>query len=273
MRRHILTFIFIISISSASKGLNPSPKYYYTPDSLGLNYQALKFNSDTFQLNAWDILPAKGVANKHCTIIVANSDAGNMSSNLFMAKSLADIGYTVFLFDYRGFGQSSPFEIDKQMLYYSEFAEDLGKAIHLNRKLSRNRIGVLGLSMGTLICLMAMQKNPVDFFIAESLVYDPFSVIDFYKKKQSERKILLPSDAKSYAAFLENTKIKVMIIAGKKDEVCPINSAYQLHRKNSNISVIAHKGGHLQGLMELSSSTKHIGDIYAQKIDAFISGQ
>lgn len=256
----------------AAYALNPSPSYYYTPDSLRLHYKQVYLHSDTFILNAWQILPLRGSKDQNCTIIVANGDAGNMSSSLFMAKCLADKGYTVFLFDYRGFGHSSPFPVNRKMLYYNEYSNDLDAAIRWNRENTGGKVGVLGLSMGSLICLRSMERTPVDFFIAESLLYDPFAVSDYIRRVKHDE-IILPVGAKPYLSFLEDIKIKVGIISGRRDKLCPVKPLSKLEHKNHNISLVLHKGGHLEGLYYLSSTKRYMGDVYANEINSIISGK
>ncbi len=267
----LLLASFLLLYSSAH-ALNPSSEYYYTPDSLRLHYKQVYLHSDTFILSAWQILPTRGIKDQHSTIIVANGDAGNMSSSLFIAKCLADKGYTVFLFDYRGFGHSSPFAINKKMLYYNEYSDDLDAAIKWNRENFNGKVGVLGLSMGSLICLRIMERTPIDFFIAESLMYDPFSVVDYIKKIKNDV-ILLPPGARPYLSYLEDTKVRTGIISGRRDKLCPSKPLVALKKMNHNITLVLHKGNHLEGLYYLSSTKRYLGDVYANEINSIISSK
>jgi alpha/beta superfamily hydrolase len=265
---HLL--ISLLLLWGSSYGLNPSPTYYYTPDSLHLRYLPVSLHSGKYTLNAWQILPARVSVDKKCTIIVANGDAGNMGSNLLIAKCLSDIGYTVFLFDYRGFGTSTPFPIDKRMLYYNEYSDDLDQAILWSRQNSGNRVGLLGLSMGSLICLESMQSVPVDFFIAESLMYDPEYIAAFIKMVKNDV-ITLPPGAKSYEAYLVGSTLPIGIIAGRKDRLSHYKDMLRLGQKNKHISVVLHRGDHLEGIKYLSKKT--IGDVYAAKINSILSAK
>ncbi len=76
---------------------------------------------DNYKLNSW-IYEANPEKNKNKVIILSYPDAGNMSYFVYYAAILANAGYTVVTFNYRGFGKSDDFEIQQDYLYYTEFA-------------------------------------------------------------------------------------------------------------------------------------------------------
>lgn len=94
-----------------------------------------------------------------------------MSYYLAHIELLIKSGYRVVSFDYRGFGKSNAFKIDEKMLYYTEFVEDLRAVIQYVKKSYPSRqLGLLGLSMGTIIGTLALEKENIDFFIGEGFV-------------------------------------------------------------------------------------------------------
>lgn len=132
--RIFLPLLFLLGFSSKLFAINPGRDYYLSPDSLGLQYQEVRLNtSDNLSLNCWDI-STDSLKNKNTSIVIAYGDSGNMGSNLFLAKTLSNEGYKVILFDYRGFGKSDDFVIQKDMLYYNEFCEDLKTVLNYAKK-------------------------------------------------------------------------------------------------------------------------------------------
>ena len=74
-----------------------------TPAELGLEYEDITFVSeDGLQLNGWWIPHAQARG----TIIHCHGNAGNMSDRVWLVGDLHRLGVNVFIFDYRGYGNS-----------------------------------------------------------------------------------------------------------------------------------------------------------------------
>lgn len=109
----IIITLFIGSLVLASCAQNafyyPNNVNYGTPQASGLTYQAIEFKSkDGTTLHGW-FVPAKGLANpKNAlgTVIHFHGNAQNISAHWHGIKWLPEQGFNVFLFDYRGYGQS-----------------------------------------------------------------------------------------------------------------------------------------------------------------------
>ena len=96
--------------------------YSYTPDKLDLTYEEFKVKTDDgFTLNVWH-LPSEGDG---APVIISQSDAGNMGDWLYLGLYLQAYGLDVWMYDYRGFGQSDDFAIVQNQLFHMEFVKDL----------------------------------------------------------------------------------------------------------------------------------------------------
>lgn len=87
----------------------PSQADYGNPGQEGLQYEAVRFASrDGTSLSGW-FLPAAGGNPRHAkgTVIHVHGNAENISAHWPFVGWLTSRGYNVFLFDYRGFGQSA----------------------------------------------------------------------------------------------------------------------------------------------------------------------
>jgi uncharacterized protein len=81
----------------------PTRDYDATPSDIGLDYQSVTFMSnDGVNLTGWYV--PNEVATR--TILFFHGNAGNISHRLTTIQTLHRLGYNVFIFDYRGFGQS-----------------------------------------------------------------------------------------------------------------------------------------------------------------------
>src|ERR1700745_2483977 len=98
--------------------------------------------------------------------------------------TLSQVGFTVVMFDYRGFGESDSFAIDPKMLYYNEFATDLTSVIRFAKeKYPGNKTGVWAFSMGTIITTLACNTAHPDFIIGDGYVTSPVKLKEFYAAK------------------------------------------------------------------------------------------
>lgn len=58
-------------------------------------------------------------------LIISQSDAGNMGDWLYLGLYLQAYGLDVWMYDYRGFGESEDFTIVQNQLFHLEFIDDL----------------------------------------------------------------------------------------------------------------------------------------------------
>src|SRR5690554_2395915 len=160
----LIILVTFLGLFGDAYAIKPDREYFMTPDSVGWNYEELKIKtSDEVMLNAW-IYEANPTRSNDTVIILAYPDAGNMSYFVYYSAIVANAGYTVVTFDYRGFGESDDFEIQRDYLYYTEFAKDLETVVNaasskFSSKFPDKKIGVWGMSMGTTIASRATRHS------------------------------------------------------------------------------------------------------------------
>ena len=106
----ILLFIFIIIICyifypkiESFFVFYPQSSFDFTPEQLQLDYKDVYFNTgDGKRLHGW-FFPLKG---EFPVILFCHGNAGNISHRLDNIRLLLEQGLQVFIFDYRGYGQS-----------------------------------------------------------------------------------------------------------------------------------------------------------------------
>jgi alpha-beta hydrolase superfamily lysophospholipase len=181
----ILLFAAGILLYFHSYGLKPAKRYEAIPDTLKLPFEKTTITtSDNVKLKSWTFLPEKQ-ADNNITLVLAYADAGNMSWWLTQATVLSQVGFTVVMFDYRGFGESDAFTIDPKMLYYNEFSTDLAAVIqYAKKKYPKHKTGVWAFSMGTIIATLAAKTTQPDFMIGDGFVTNPEIIKTFYAKKK-----------------------------------------------------------------------------------------
>ena len=171
MKRTIFILILVLNAITLA-AIKPNRVYSYTPDKLDLTYEEFKVRTnDGADLNVWH-LPSEG---ESTPVIISQSDAGNMGDWLYLGLYLQANGLDVWMYDYRGFGESDDFAIVRDQLFHLEFVNDLDAVTgHVYRKTGKSP-ALLGISMGTIIVneYLRIADIPVSKVIFDGYVADP----------------------------------------------------------------------------------------------------
>ncbi len=266
IRYKILILILIIFQSSKDLwAINPEKKYVYSPRQYGITEYDSVFleTSDQYKIFTCLFKPSKNWNNK--TIIIAYGDAGNMSYCYYHVYRFLRLGYKVITFDYRGFGKSQDFVIDKKMLFYTEYIKDMQSVINYAKQDSTNQeIGIIAFSMGTIITTYIVNENKIDFIIGENYVTDVSKVIERIKLNYNEE-VFKPKEVtyNKYAKMIKNIDMPLLIFSGSKDKITMIEDVKLLSQYNEKCDQIIYDNDHGMALSTLSNS-------YFDEIEGFI---
>lgn len=158
--------------------LNPSRTYKQTPDKYNMTFESHKVKTDDgAELNAW-YFPAKTKTTN--LILISHSGDGNMGDNLRQADRFVLLGYNVMMYDYRGYGESSEFEIDNNMYIYPHFQDDVKAMIDYCRKNFVQTFSLYGWGIGAGLSLGVGYNRPE----VKSIIADTpfFSMEDLEKR-------------------------------------------------------------------------------------------
>lgn len=196
-----------------------------TPADWGFNYENIKFKSaDGTALHGWFIAPKQQVPLG--TVVFSHGNAGSLGYHLGFAMWLAEAGYHVMMYDYRGFGKSGGTVDRRGMINDVKAAFSYVMA---RKDIDPARVISYGHSLGGAQSITALAESPVAGLraiivdgtfasyqtmarlmggqLGASLVTDELSPRDFIKK--------LPS-------------VPLLIVHGEKDEVVPFSQGKQL---------------------------------------------
>jgi fermentation-respiration switch protein FrsA (DUF1100 family) len=169
---------------------------------------------DGLRINAW-FVPARG--SPLATVLVCNGNAGNRSHRAPLALALADEGFSVLLFDYRGYGRNpgSPTEagllrdaraareylagrgdVDPARLAY--FGESLGAAVATSLAVEHPAAALVLRSPFTSVAEMGRLHYPW-LPLHPALIWDPHAAIDTISRVRSP----------------------LLVIAGERDGIVP----------------------------------------------------
>ena len=254
--------------------LRPVAAWWATPDTLGLQYRQVELaTADHVKLAAWLIEPSPNATDRHTMVIVAGGDAYNMSSNIYTARALADAGYRSLLFDYRGFGHSQAVALDPQRLYYDEFATDLRAALaEARRAAPRDRVGILGLSMGAIVGSQVAARARPDFLVTEGYAGNLPGIVA-YQKAAHNKTVTLPAGAAAYPRVAARVRCPWLLIAGTQDKNTPLAdsaAAVQAARRTQRRQLLAVDCGHLGAQDKLTE--QFFAEGYVRAISRFLAG-
>src|SRR5574341_797965 len=148
---------------------HPSRNNFIDPASIGLPYNDVYFNSlDGMRLHGWFFTPKGGPDKAKATVIHFHGNAENISTHFHAVAWLVREGFNVFVFDYRGYGQSDG-KPNREGIQ-----EDAGAAVRWVRErpdVDPDRLIFFGQSLGAAIAIhlaAAQERSGLRAVVLES---------------------------------------------------------------------------------------------------------
>ena len=226
--------IFIINLLNVLPvfAIRPEKQYLNTPEKLGVDFEEIRVKTkDDIALNVWH-LPAEAGG---LPIVISQSDAGNMGYWLYLGMYLQAYGFDVWLYDYRGFGESGDFMMDTDQLFYSEFVEDLSTVVdYVYRRMSVAPV-LMGISMGTIIVNEYMKNAtiPITFLIYDGYVASPYKWV---KKLAANGKSVRLPDGYKPAKYVNRHQDKLYIV-GTADKYSVVEDIPNRHSRKTTVKM------------------------------------
>jgi uncharacterized protein len=168
MKIAIRLILFIVVIIVAIRYMERKSLYFpmkhitNTPSSAGLDYRDEYFEtSDGKKIHAW-FIPR---TDAELTVLFSHGNAGNIGHRLDKIKMLNDIGFNVFIYDYRGYGISKGSPSEKG-IYEDAYAAYEYLVYKLN--VPNNNIILYGESIGGAVSIEVALNRHVRGLITES---------------------------------------------------------------------------------------------------------
>lgn len=143
----------------------PTGKMITIPKAAGIVSSDIDFlTDDGIRLHGWYCIPPAGAGHR-ADILFLPGNAGNISFRVIKIKPLLDMGLGVFLFDYRGYGDSEGRPDDRGVI--RDAAAAFKKFGEITTGSGRS-IGIFGESLGCLLAIrLAAGKEDLSFMILE----------------------------------------------------------------------------------------------------------
>lgn len=266
-RKFYFLLVLFLQVAGSLYAINPVREYVITPDSLNMSYENLVIDTkDGAKLNSWAFIQK---THQKPFIVISYGDAGNMGNVLFQARALFEAGYNVIIYDYRGFGKSSDFEMNRDQIYYDEFITDLSSVLKvIDKKYRPSKTFLMGLSMGSIVSYMVSRTHKVDGLIFDSFVVDPFKVKERIGVMKN-RTLVLPASAQDYVSSLQKSKQAMIVFQGIEDQFTTVDDVKEYSNVNKNTRLFPGQCNHLQSFYKMTDKT--LGDLYIKEILTFTS--
>lgn len=196
-----------------------------TPATWGFKFENIDFKSaDGTQLHGWLILKRGKTAKG--TVVFSHGNAGSIGHHLGFVTWLAEAGYNVLMYDYRGFGKSGG-SVDRRGM-----VDDVKAAFAYaaqRKDLDASRLVSYGHSLGGAKSVTALGESPVKGLRAV--------VIDgAFASYQAMARIVggrlgesLVTDELAPKNFVGKlSPVPLLVIHGARDEVVPVSQGRQL---------------------------------------------
>lgn len=197
---------------------------YLTPDRWDLDYEPWQIPGPEGQLlTGWHIPPAKKAIPQKTTVLHLHGNAQNMSAHLLGSYFLAQEGFRLITFDYRGYGRSQG-----RPTLAGIIADGRAALQHLleNPPGPGERLAVFGQSMGAFTAAHLLPFFPaLDRAVLEAGLV---SFRDLFLEVYPEAEVRVP-DGYSTLEPLSRSSVPKLFIHGTADTVVPVSHSRRMY--------------------------------------------
>lgn len=179
---------------------------------------------DGLRLGAW-FVPGRGTPPRPA-VLVANGNAGDRSDRAPLAAALAHAGYSVLLFDYRGYGGNAGSPTEAGLLDDARAAAD-----HLRERpdVDRARIAYFGESLGSgVVTALAVERPPSALVLRSP--FTSFADVGSHHYPWLPVRWLI-RDRYPIDEQIAKVRAPVLVIAGEADDIVPPRYSRAVHEK------------------------------------------
>jgi alpha-beta hydrolase superfamily lysophospholipase len=193
----------------------PSRTIAADPAAAGLPFADLRFETvDGERLHGWWV-PARGRRDGH--VLLCHGNAGNIGDRVAHARLLADAGFDVLAFDYRGYGRSDGRPSEEGTYRDAHAARE---ALLLQPGVDPARVFYLGESLGGGISLdLALEFPPAGLILQSAFT----SVRDMARLHYPFVPAPLVPDAYPSVRRIGRLRAPVLVMHGERDDVVPVH--------------------------------------------------
>ena len=249
----LLVYVYF---SQSSLVYFPLKNIRVTPLQAGMEYKEVNFASkDGKKLNGW-FIPADGPKG---VLLFCHGNAGNISHRMESIRIFHEIGLSVFIFDYRGYGKSEGIASENGTYLDAEAAWEY---LIIQKHYDASQITVFGRSIGASIAAkIAAAKNPRALIVESSFT----SITDLGAQLYPFLPVRLLSRFRyDTLKYIKEVRSPVLVIHSSEDEIIPFSHGEAIFKAaNPPKEFLEIQGSHNEGFW-LSRT------VYSKAIEKFI---
>ena len=170
----LVVYVYLTQASMLYLPNIPGRELLAAPDTVGLDYEDITLEaSDGVSVHGWFVS-----GDSPRVLLYFHGNAGNISHRLYSIKDFHDLGLSVFIIDYRGYGRSSG-KPSEQGLYRD--GEAAWRYLTEDRSIAPENIILFGRSLGgSVASWIAARKKPGALIVESSFTSVPDIGQDVY---------------------------------------------------------------------------------------------
>jgi len=230
----------VLFFSQSRLVFHPVKEIEYSPQELGIEFEEVFFDAAPgVRLNGWYV-PGSGSS---LTVLFCHGNAGNIGHRLDSISFFHELGLSCFIFDYRGYGESTG-KPTEQGTYLDAAAAY--KWLTDERKTDPANVIIFGRSLGASVaahlasraraCGLVLESGFTSYVDMGRRLYPYMPVRTFARFKYSTMQ------------YIKNVKVPVMIVHSREDEIVPFEFGLQLYEAaNQPKKFVEISGSHNDG--------------------------
>ena len=207
-----------------------------TPADVGMDYQDVSIETaDGVRLHGWFI-----VGRSSRVLLFFHGNAGNISHRLDSIRQFQDLGLSVLIIDYRGYGQSEGRTTERGI--YRD-ADAAWRYLTEDRGTVASDIIIFGRSLGASVASkLAAQHQPLALVVESSFTSVPDIAQDLYPWLPVRWLSRLNHATRDY---VEEVRCPVLVVHSRDDEIVPFHHAETIFASaNEPRTLLAIRGTH-----------------------------
>jgi fermentation-respiration switch protein FrsA (DUF1100 family) len=220
----------------------PSRTLTMTPADVGMDYQDVSIEtSDGVTLHGWFI-----VGRSSRVLLFFHGNAGNISHRLDSIQQFHDLGLSVLIIDYRGYGQSEGRTTESGI--YRD-ADAAWRYLIEDRGTPAGDIVIFGRSMGASVASrLAAQYQPLALIVESSFTSVPDIAQDLYPWLPARWLSRLSHATRDY---IQDVRCAVLVVHSRDDEIIPFHHGEAIFASaNEPRTLLAIRGTHNDAFLE-----------------------
>lgn len=212
-----------------------------TPIDIGLDYQEVSIETaDGVTLHGW-FIPGRSSQ----VLLFFHGNAGNISHRLASIRQFRNLGLTVFIIDYRGYGQSGGRTTEKGI--YRD-ADAAWLYLTETRGIAASHIVIFGRSLGASVAArLATLQQPLALIVESSFTSVPDIAQDLYPWLPARWLSRLRHATRDY---VPDVRCPVLIIHSRDDEIIPFHHGEAIFAAaNEPKTMLPLRGTHNDGFL------------------------